>query len=82
MELGKYIETLRKNKNMSIGDLSKKTGLSKGYLHSLENGGIANPGIMTLKNIANALVIQLYEIVSIVDNVKAHDEAYEPLGFD
>ena len=36
--LGKHIKNLRKQKNLTIKDVSLKTGIRKQYLYKIENG--------------------------------------------
>lgn len=54
--LGEHIRNLRKEKNMTLVDLSKATELSPGYLSQVERG-ITDPSLSSLHKIANALDI-------------------------
>ena len=45
----------RREKGLTLKELSKKTNLSVGYLCHLENGSRSNPSIKVLNAIANAL---------------------------
>ena len=49
------IKYCRKEKGMTLKELSEKTGLSVGYLSHLENGERNNPSLDTLIKICNAL---------------------------
>lgn len=61
--LGIHIKNLREEKNITIKELSKKTGIRKEYLVKIERGTAY--GVMLnrhLVKIANALNIKLYDL--------------------
>ena len=49
------IKKYRKSKNMTLKDLSDRTGISVGYLSHLENGTRTNPSQEIMDKIAKAL---------------------------
>ncbi|MDU4953443.1 helix-turn-helix domain-containing protein [Clostridium sp.] len=53
--LGDNIRKIRKEKKISINNLSKLTGISLGYLSDLENNKATNPSIDKLNLIASKL---------------------------
>src|SRR3972149_6754877 len=55
LTVGKRIANLRQIKGLSLPDLAKKAGISKGYLWQIENGAEPNPSIGLLTKIAEAL---------------------------
>lgn len=57
-EIGKKIKELRIAKNMTLKDLSNKTGLSIGYLSQLERG-LTSTAISSLQSISKALGLHL-----------------------
>lgn len=57
--LGDNIRKIRKDKKMSINNLSKKTGISLGYLSDLENNKAKNPSIDKLELIADVLQVSV-----------------------
>ncbi|MBB6622068.1 helix-turn-helix transcriptional regulator [Clostridium gasigenes] len=59
--LGDNIKRIRKDKKISINNLSKKTGISLGYMSDLENGKAKNPSIDKLNVIASALEVNVDE---------------------
>jgi len=63
-EWGKCIRELRLQRNMSQGDIFRKTGLERNYLSRLETGKIKDPTIRTVIRIAGALEIDIDELVS------------------
>lgn len=54
MNIGKKIKTLRQIKNLTQGDLAKRTDLSKGYISQIENQ-YASPSMETFLNILDVL---------------------------
>lgn len=64
--LGLNIKNLREERNISIKELSKKTGIRKEYLEKIESGKAYRIGINRhLCKIANALEIKLYDLFAI-----------------
>jgi transcriptional regulator with XRE-family HTH domain len=53
--LGENIRYLRQGKNLSLADLSKKSGVSKPYISDLENGLGGRPNVQYLYRIATTL---------------------------
>jgi transcriptional regulator with XRE-family HTH domain len=61
MVLSERLRALREEKNLSQGDIEKRTGLLRFYLSRVENGH-TTPSIQTLEKLARALEIPLYQI--------------------
>jgi transcriptional regulator with XRE-family HTH domain len=59
MEIGVKLRELREAKNLSQGDIEKRTGLIRCYTSRVENGYTV-PSIGTLEKYASALGIPLY----------------------
>lgn len=57
-EIGQKINELRTSRNMTLKDLSKKANLSVSFLSQAERG-LTSIAIMSLKNIADALNVDL-----------------------
>lgn len=57
----KKLRALRKNKNVSLGELAEQTGLTKGYLSRIENSETPPP-ISTLGKIATALGVDITDL--------------------
>lgn len=60
-----YMNKMRKirtSKNMTLEDLSERTGISAGYLCHLEKGTRKNPSVQIMEAIANALDKTVVEI--------------------
>ncbi|GLU45529.1 helix-turn-helix domain-containing protein [Allomuricauda sp. NBRC 101325] len=61
-DLGKRIKEIRTQKNISTYDLSYESNISRSQINSIEKGDI-NTSICTLKAIADALTIQVKDLV-------------------
>lgn len=59
--IGERLRTIRESKNLSQGDIEKRTGLIRCYTSRVENGHTI-PNIETLAKYAQALEIPLYQI--------------------
>ena len=65
--LGKQIRKLRKERNLTLNDLSLKTGIRIKYLQKIENGLVS--GILINKHllkIAIALEIKFFELFNLI----------------
>lgn len=56
------VKALIDQRGWSLGALSQRSGLDKGYLSQLTRGKVANPGVHTLEKISEALGVDLSEI--------------------
>jgi transcriptional regulator with XRE-family HTH domain len=72
MVIGERLKALRKQKNMSQGDIEKRTGLLRCYISLAENGHSV-PAIETLEKIARAMDVPLYQLF--YDGEKPPEEA-------
>ncbi len=61
MVIGLRLRKLREEKNLSQGDIEKRTGLLRCYISRVENGHTV-PSLETLERIAAALEIPLYAL--------------------
>jgi transcriptional regulator with XRE-family HTH domain len=59
MVIGERLKALREQRNMSQGDIEKRTGLLRVYISRIENGHTV-PSIETLEKMARALEVPLY----------------------
>jgi transcriptional regulator with XRE-family HTH domain len=60
MDIGARLKDLRDAKNISQGDMEKRTGLLRCYISRVENGH-TTPSMETLEKIARALEIPIYQ---------------------
>ena len=70
MEIGRKLRQIRESKNLSQGDLEKKTGLLRCYTSRVENGYTV-PSVETLVKYARALDVPLYRFFTDGQSVKA-----------
>jgi transcriptional regulator with XRE-family HTH domain len=61
MVIGGRLRILRKEKNLGLADIEKRTGLLRPYISRVENGHIV-PSIKTLEKFTRALGVPLYQI--------------------
>jgi transcriptional regulator with XRE-family HTH domain len=61
MWIGERLRGLREQKNLSQGDIQKRTGLLRVYVSRVENGHTI-PAIETLEKFARALDVPLYAL--------------------
>jgi transcriptional regulator with XRE-family HTH domain len=61
MLIGEKLKQLRESKNLSQGDIEKRTGLMRAYTSRVENGH-TTPSVETLEKYASALDIPLYRL--------------------
>jgi transcriptional regulator with XRE-family HTH domain len=61
MIISDRLRQLREQKNLSQGDVEKRTGLLRCYISRVENGH-AVPAIETLEKLARALEVPLYRL--------------------
>jgi XRE family transcriptional regulator, master regulator for biofilm formation len=61
--VGEILKHYRKNKGMTINELSQKAGISKSYISSIERGLQRNPSIQILQKLADTLGISLTKLL-------------------
>jgi transcriptional regulator with XRE-family HTH domain len=61
MVIGERLRELREEKNLSQGDIEKRTGLLRCYISRVENGHTV-PAIETLEKMARALEVPMYKL--------------------
>jgi transcriptional regulator with XRE-family HTH domain len=61
MIIGDRLRQLREQKNLSQGDIEKRTGLLRCYISRLENGHTV-PSVDTLEKLARGLEVPLYQL--------------------
>ena len=69
MVIGDRLKELRESKELSQGDIEKRTGLLRCYISRVENGHTV-PAIETLEKLARALEVPMYQLF--------HDGAVSP----
>jgi transcriptional regulator with XRE-family HTH domain len=61
MIIGNRLQVIRGKKNLSQGDIEKRTGLLRCYISRVENGHTV-PSVETLEKLARALQVPLYRL--------------------
>jgi len=56
--IGREVKAVRKQQNITVLELSKKTGISPGMLSKIENG-LTSPSLTTLQTLSEALSVSL-----------------------
>ncbi len=69
MIVGERLRAIREMKQMSQGDIEKRTGLLRCYISRVENGHTI-PAIETLEKMARAMEVPLYQIFYDSDNAE------------
>jgi transcriptional regulator with XRE-family HTH domain len=62
MIIGERLRAIRESKNMSQGDIEKRTGLLRCYISRVENGHTI-PAVETLEKMAQAFEMPLYQVL-------------------
>jgi transcriptional regulator with XRE-family HTH domain len=62
MIIGERLRLLREERNLSQGDIQKRTGLLRCYISRVENGHTI-PAVETLEKMAHALGMRLYQVL-------------------
>jgi len=62
MIISDRLRALREQKNLSQGDIEKRTGLLRCYISRVENGHTV-PAVETLEKFARALEVPLYQLM-------------------
>ncbi|WP_132726998.1 XRE family transcriptional regulator [Raoultella sp. BIGb0138] len=81
LNIGNKIRRLRQSRGISLNDLSKLSGISKGALSKLESGH-SNPRVDTLDAIAAALRLPIGDLLSGSNKLYPYFERYRPAPGD
>jgi transcriptional regulator with XRE-family HTH domain len=85
MVIGERLKALREARNLSQGDIERRTGILRSYISRIENG-YAHPEIETLERLARALEVPMYqlfhegEVAASVKNLKLQPEVDQEWG--
>jgi len=77
MIIGERLRELREAKQLSQGDIEKRTGLLRCYISRVENGHTV-PAVETLEKMARALELPLYHLM--YDGDKVPEAPIDPSG--
>ena len=62
-KLGKNIELIRTKQNLTIKEISERTGIRKIYLHEIEKGNAIGIKTTQLFKIANTLTVNIQDLL-------------------
>ena len=68
------IKPIRKKKNLTLYELSKRTGISRTYLRNLENNKQFNPTMLILKKISEVLEVEIKDLFYSLNEVESLKE--------
>lgn len=63
--LGKYLQSIRENKKLSLRDVEKAAGISNAYLSQIESGKIKQPSPSILHKLADFYEISYSEVMKL-----------------
>jgi transcriptional regulator with XRE-family HTH domain len=61
MEIGERLKAIRKQRDLSQGEIEKRTGLMRCYISRVENGHTV-PAIETIEKLARAMEVPMYAL--------------------
>ena len=79
--IGDRLKSLRESKDLSQGDIEKRTGLLRCYISRVENGHTV-PAVSTLEKMARALEVPMYQLFHDGQAAASVREFKQPLGDD
>ncbi len=62
MDIAKRLRELRESKDLSQGDIERRSGLLRSYISRVE-GGYTAPSLSTLEKFAKALGVETYQLI-------------------
>jgi transcriptional regulator with XRE-family HTH domain len=71
MEIGERLKAIREQKDMSQGDIEKRTGLLRCYISRVENGHTV-PAIETIEKLARAMEVPMYALFYEAESSASH----------
>ena len=64
MPIGEKIRVLRIEKDLSVNEFAKKSGVSKSYISNIERGVQKNPSLIVMGKLARTLDVPLEELLT------------------
>lgn len=65
MRLSQAIRELRRSRRLTLSELARRSGLSRGHLSSVENEKFFSPGIQTLIRISEGLNVETRRLLTL-----------------
>ena len=80
MKLGDHLRSIRKERKLTLKDLSQRADLSVPYLSDIERG-VVNPSVETVQKVAKAYNMTFKDLFNGVEEVRKSTHATYPAGF-
>ena len=80
MKLGQRLRFIRRENQLTLKELSERSGLSVPYLSDMERG-VVNPSVDTLRKVAAAYNISVKDLISGVEGLGEPSNTDYPEGF-
>jgi transcriptional regulator with XRE-family HTH domain len=80
MEIGERLKALREQRDMSQGDVEKRTGLLRCYISRVENGHTV-PAIETIEKLARAMEVPMYALFYEAEPPASHSPQSSATGW-
>ena len=80
MKLGDHLRSIRRERKLTLKDLSQRANLSVPYLSDIERG-VVNPSVETLQKIAKAYNMKVQDLFAGVEDMGASTHKTYPKGF-
>ena len=65
MRIRMLIKEVRKEKNLTLAQLSERTGISKTHINDVENG-LKEPGLSIMVSLAKAMDVQITDLYKVI----------------
>ena len=80
MKLGDHLRSIRKERKLTLKDLSQRANLSVPYLSDIERG-VVNPSVETVQKVAKAYNMTFTDLFNGVEEVGKSTNVTYPAGF-
>lgn len=81
MDVGSRLREFREHRNLTQGDIEKRTGLVRSYVSRVENGYTV-PNVEAFEKFARAIGVPLYHLFYEGETPQPHEESANPLAWN
>jgi len=71
--IGRFVREVREARHFSQAELARRCNLSRAYINALESGSVKQPSARTLGVLADALGIDIMEMLDAIGTVRVKD---------
>ena len=82
ISLGQRLHRLRTDRDLGLGELARRCGVSKGYLSQLERGEATNPSVESVRKLAGGLDVPVSELLGEAPVAETETELVLPEGLE